>query len=369
QSVMSETSLLEQDSVYGWKVAFGQSAEFAWGQGSIGDRVAMAGFNTEKYSLLFVKSYGKKEGEGFLYPETPMPKTSVRPVTKYQGGDIRIPYQFRQTSGEIEVAWKQRFDEEKKENVQGYGFAISANMPRGRISIRNISKDFESQIRTTDLQARAILLKEKEYEIYSGMGIIDFSGEAETRYSAIAGASLRKFGITLSPETQFYKRGRDVGLSYSGTVSGSIFSTNISARRGENITGVTISRYNNISVSRKEGSISFNYSTSESNYAYATNVDASLSINLPYRIRVMTGGGISRQENPTTITEYRRGNLSVTVKDTSFSAIFSPQAETYTVSRRFNIRKSNIGEAISLGISYQRFIGGDGVTGNITYFW
>lgn len=365
QGLMTETSLLEQDSVWGWKLTLGQTAEFAWGKGSYGDRIALAGINTEKYSLMFVKSWGMPEEQGFSLDE-PLTKTTAKPITRYQGGDIKIPYRWRQTSGDIEVAWKQRYDEQAAKSVSGIAVAMSANSPRIRISFRDITKNFESQVRTTDVQVRAIVYKEQDYEVYTGAGIIDFSGSADTRYSAIAGASVRKFGITFAPETQFFRQGNNAGVSYSGTLSGSVLNTQIALRRGENITGQTLSRSNNVSIGRKEGSISFNYSTSESSFAHAKNIDTNISLNLPYQIRVSAGGGISRQETPDKIMEYKRGSVMVAIKDTSFNATLSPQAESYTVSRRFTITTK---QAVSLGISYQRFIGGDGVTGVVTYFW
>jgi len=199
--------------------------------------------------------------------------------------------------------------------------------------------------------------------------VIDFSGQVDSRYSAITGAIVKIYGVNISPDISLYKAGNTTGLTYTGTISGSILNTNISVRRGESITGLTISRSNSASISRKEGSINFNYSESATGYNYAQNIDSSISLNLPYNIRITAGGGLSKTDTPTTLTTYKRGNLSATIKDTTFSAYMSPTNESYTLSRRLNIRGTGTGEALAIGITYQRFIGGDGVTGSVTYFW
>jgi len=345
QSVMSETALLEQDSVWGWKATFGQTAEFAWGQGSYGDRIAMASVNTEKYQLMFVKSWGQINPEEYYNPDTPTPKATTIPRTRYQGGDIKIPFRWRQTTGDIELAWKQRYDEQEQKNVCGFAVAIGAYTPRIRINVRDITKNFESQTRTTDIQIRASLYKpdiqtqQKAFsiqDIYAGAGVIDFSGQVDSRYSAITGAIVKIYGVNISPDISLYKAGNTTGLTYTGTISGSILNTNISVRRGESITGLTISRSNSASISRKEGSINFNYSESATGYNYAQNIDSSISLNLPYNIRITAGGGLSKTDTPTTLTTYKRGNLSATIKDTTFSAYMSPTNESYTLSRRLS---------------------------------
>lgn len=98
-------------------------------------------------------------------------------------------------------------------------------------------------------------------------------------------------------------------------------------------------------------------------------MQASLGINVIKDLRVNVGASESESENATVWTRTRRLNWSFAFRKTTFTANLSPTVENYSITRELNINKLGIGNTASLGINYQRFIGGHGVTGNIAYSW
>jgi hypothetical protein len=375
----NETSLLESDSVYGWKASLGQVSEILWGRGSYGDRIAAASFNTDKFSFFVIKSYGEFKSEqnyDFITNEFDaditknLPKASAQPRTKYEGGDLYVPFEWRQVRGNFEVAARHYYDEELKKDKRGLSFAFNATSPRIIFSFRNVGQGFESQTRTTDISIKGIFYQTEKTNLNAGYRILNFSSKAvATRHSFLAGLQQKVGKFMFNLDGEFYRQGKDTSIQMTGAVSGSLFGTNLSIRRSENITGFTTSSNNSLSISRKEGSISLSYGTSKYTSNKAANLQCNLYINLWEEMRVGAGMGRSVSETATAITKTIRANYSLSFRNTNLNINLSPSSETYTISREFNLNKLKIGTSLALGATYQRFVGGDGLTGNLTYAW
>ena len=375
----NETTLLEPDSVYGWRVQLGQTSEILWGRGSYGDRIASGSFNTEKFSFFVTKSFGtftEDQNYNFISSDFDtdmsknLPKVSAQPRTKYEGGDLLLPFQWRSVTGNFEVAARNYYDEELKKDRRGLAFAFNASGPRIIFSFRNVGKGFESQTRTTDMSIKGILYKTKTTSVSLGYRMLNFSSKTvATRHSFLAGIQQQIMKVAMNLDAEVYRQGRDKGAQITGGASGSIYDTTVSLRRTENITGFTTSSNNSLSISRKEGSLSVSYGTSKFNANKADNLQGNIYLNFTNELRVGAGVAISTSENATTVTQTTRSNYSFNFRNTTFNMSLSPTSETYTITREINLNNLRIGTNLALGATYQRFVGGDGVTGNISYSW
>lgn len=382
-STMSEISLLEQESIYGWKVGLGQVSEFAWGKGMDKDRIAAASFNTEKFNFMVTKSFGMKEKDddyqfltdpakaGTANPNLPI--VSAIPITKGEGGALKIPFNWRQTTGDFEVAGRKRFDEALNDYKNGIAMLLNFNTPRFSTTIRNIGKGYESNIRTTDIGLRIPIYKTENTTVRLGGKTILFSEDKpDTRYEGTIGLdqSLIKgkdYSFRASADAGAHIQGEKIGLTATGNISAMLFNTNLTLRRSENFTGQSQNITNSISISRKEVNLTVMQNNSEYGNNSAENLNATINITPFKDFRAGAGIGRSISETIFKITETINSNYSLSYRTFRFTATLSPRAENYNLSRDFQLDK--YGKSVNLGFSYQRFLKGDGFTGNLTYTW
>ena len=375
----SETSLLESDSVYGWKLQLGQVAEVLWGKGSYGDRVASASFNSDKFSFFVTKSYGEfTEDQDYTFIDNQfdadmdknLPKVSAKPRTKYEGGDFYLPFEWRDVRANFEIAARKFFDQEANEDKKGLAFALNATAPRFILSLRNVGEGFESATRTTDVSVKGIFYKTDGTNINAGYRILNFSSkDAETRHSFLAGVQQKLLKITFNVDGELYKQGNNTSNQITGGVSGSLYGTNISLRRSENITGFNTSNNNSLNISRREGSISLSYGTSEYLSNKADNLQGNLYLNITDELRIGAGIGQNKSETETSYTKTTRANYTASFRNTNLNIYLSPTSETYTISRDINLNNLKMGNSIAVGVTYQRFVGGNGGHGESHYSW
>jgi hypothetical protein len=126
---------------------------------------------------------------------------------------------------------------------------------------------------------------------------------------------------------------------------------------------------NSVSISRKQGSVSLSYGKSEYTTTEAKNYNISANLNLTDELRMGFGGSKSISETVTTITTQTRSNASCSFRNTTLNTFISPTSETYTLARDFNINDWGFGNRLSVGATYQRFVGGEGLTGNLSFAW
>jgi hypothetical protein len=373
-----ETTLLESDSVYGWRLQLGETSEVLWGRNSYGDRIATAAFSTEKFSFSVTKSFGSSQSEQdyeFIssdYLDDPTPnflKARPRDITKYEGGDFRIPFSWREVNGEAEIAARKFFDPETGKDRKGLAYSLNASAPRFILSFRQIEEGFESSVRTTDASLKIVPYKTDPITVTSGYRILNFSGDTETRHSFVAGMIGKISRITLNADGEFYHQGTDQSAQFTGGILGQILNTSIALRRTENITGLSTSENNSLSISREQGSVTLSYGESEYTTTEAKNYNITANLNLVDELRVGFGGGKSVSETTTTITTQTRSNASCSFRNTTFNTFISPTSETYTIARDFNINDWGFGNRLSIGATYQRFVGGEGLTGNVSFAW
>lgn len=385
-ATQSEMSLLDQESVYGWKIGLGQVSEFAWGRSMSLDRIAMANFNTEKFSFSAYKSFGKKEtDQDYLFLNTDTAKTkdkndnpnlpiiTAKPIEKGEGGALKIPFQWRQLTGDIEIAGKTRYDEFLKDYKNGVGFLLNANTPRFNLTIRHIMIGFESEVRTSEVSLKLPFYKTENSTFRVGTKIIDFSGnKLKTRYETTLGAEqniirTKNYSLRLSADAGTYLQGENIGITASGNATLRVLETNLSIRRNENLTGQSSSTSNSLSISRKEGSLSLSQNSSEYRTTKAENLNANIYLNPFKHIKIGAGIGQSTQNTPFKTTTMINSNYSIAYRDLRFNTVISPRNENYNITRTFPLEK--YGKTVGIGLSYQRFLKGEGVTGNLSYTW
>jgi hypothetical protein len=373
-----ETTFLESDSVYGWRLQLGEISEILWGRNSYGDRIATASFNTERFSFSVTKSFGSSQSEldyEFIssdYLDNPSAnflKARPRDITKYEGGDFRIPFSWREVNGEAEIAARKFFDPETSEDKKGLAYSLNAAAPRFIFSCRQIEEGFESSVRTTDASLKIIPYKTDPLTVTTGYRILNFSGDTDTRHSFTSGVIGKIRQITINADGEFYQQGTDRSAQFTGGILGQILNTSLALRRTENITGLSISESNSLSISRKQGSVTLSYGKSEYTTTEANNYNITANLNLTDELKIGFGGIKSISKTVTTITTQTRSNGSCSFRNTTFNTFISPTSETYTIARDFNINDWGFGNRLSVGATYQRFIGGEGLTGNLSFTW
>lgn len=371
----AETSLLESESVYGWKLQLGQSSEILWGKGMYGDRIASASFNTEKFNFFITKSFGmSSEGQdsfmltGYETENPNMTLSTAKPLTKYEGGNLKIPFEWRQTRGEFEIAGRKKYSEELQEYKNGVAFALNISGPRIIMSVRNLGEGYESETRTTDISLKGVIYKTPEMGINTGYRLTDFSGDLDSRHAITAGINRKIKEVNINIDGEMFKQGNNISQTAAGGVTGTILNTNITLRRTEGITGLNTTESNSLTISRREASLSLSQSSSEYKSNKSNNLQASLNLNIIKDLRIAMGGGESVTLNSSTKTTMRRFNSSIGYKKTSLNMNLSPTSETYNLTREIDSSRF-VGYTIALGTTYQRFVGGEGVTGNISFSW
>lgn len=372
----AETSLIESESIYGWKLQLGQSAEILWGQGMYGDKVTSASFNSEKFNFFVTKSWGTSTGEqnsfmptGYESKDPKRTLSTAKPVTKYEGGNLKIPFEWRDTKGEFEIAGRRTYSEELQSYRNGIAFALNMSGPRVILSVKNIGEGYESETRTTDISIKGFIYKTPETGINTGYRLTEFSGNLDSRNALTIGTNKKIKDININLDGEIFKQGSNISQTATGGISGTILNTNITLRRTEGITGMNNTTSNSLSISRKEANISLSQSSSEYKSNRSNNLQANLSLNVIKDLKITFGGGESITENSSYKTTMTRFNYSMAYKKTYLNMNLSPTSETYNLTREFDSSKLGIGNTIALGTTYQRFVGGEGVTGNISFSW
>lgn len=375
--VSSETQLFEAESVYGWKVTLGERTEILWGQAQYGEQKASAVFNAGKFYLTVFKSTGIVEPKDnfffdYIDPTKPNPnftKKSSRPVTKREGGAIRIPFEFRESRGEFEFAGQKRFDEELNKDVNGIAFAANLSSPRFYIAFRNIGEGFESEIRTTDINILAPIYKHKNTAVKAGFGTMDFSGAQKSRYSIKTEIEQGIANIRTTLVIDANKQGEEIGISVTGSASGKYKNTSISLRRTERIQGFTRSHTNSIRVSRKEGQLSATYGVSTTKTTTTTNTQLNGSVNISDEIKL--GAGLTQNTTKQKDKEVVSTSYSCLAQlgRTSINAQISKNTQTYTIARELNLEEITAGRALSVSVALTKNKDGNKITGGITYSW
>ena len=373
---IKETTLLEGDSVYGWRVQLGQSTEFLWGRGMYGDRTAAASFNAQKFSFSTYKTFGRPASDQdfmFANPDTPttnQPQTTPSPITKGEGGDLKIPFHWRQLTGEAEVAAKHSYDQELAKDMQGLAYSLNATTPHLIVAFRKLDRGYESQISTTDTSLKAYLYRSQDFSLNSGYRKVSFSGPQKSRQSATTGVALRlskDLQVNLNCDGEVYRQGKETGTQLTGSLSASLLKTQLNLRRTARIAGESESSNTSLTISRQEGSISLNYSDSTYRLNKSTSLQGTLNLVPLKDLRLSASVSQNVSETPTKITEIVRSSYSATFRKTTLNCQIAPQTQSYSLQREFAL--TNTGNSLTVGMTYQEVLTGHGLTGSIGYSW
>lgn len=355
-----ESSLIDADSTYGWLLKLGDTVEISFAKSSQNERLALLGVNSDYFNLTLLKSFGKLEEIDYPFEETQ--KIVSYPITKREGGSIKIPIRFKSLSGTFEFSAMKRYDEIELKNTSGIAFLSNLSSNRLNLSLTNFSEGFQSNIRTTDFFLDYYLYKTQSTSLSSGFRIIDYSGSQDSRYSFTTGFIKRFDNFSIDSKVYLYKQGENKSLTATGNISFKLLQSNFSFTRTETYTGYNIVSSNSLNTSNKYFSLSLNYSKSE--YLNTTSNNYSLSFRTsPFR-HFTFSSSVNKNIYETTdlIRTTLSSNYSITFKNTNLYMSFSPTYESYTFSRILTKKLPSV----SLGITYQRFIGGDGITGSFT---
>lgn len=375
----SETTLLEAESVYGWKVRLGEVSEMLAGRSMTGDRIAVASFNPGPFNLLVTKTRGTitNDNEYVFLSNDPAANTmltSAKPVTKKEGGDLRIPWEWRGTRGELELAAVNRFDEQERRWIRGYALAFNAASERLTFTFRNILKGFESVTRTTDTALSYTVFDNKATTIKTGVRYVDFTEPTMPR-TGFTFSATRKFKeppLSLHFNLDTYKQGTHFGKTIQGSANVMLFGTTLNVRRATSFTGSSSTTTDSMTLSRKEASLSV--SQSLSTYLRNTSKTQAATIMLTPAKDIRGSMNYSLSTSNTvnfagarTQTEMKNLGYALSIKRTTYTAVLNKYSQSHTITRQWDLNNRGIGQSFIAGLTFSRTAKSKSCLANFTY--